>query len=138
MRSDGEAGRGGAIPARLSARPLSCVVLILCGLFAALGVCGHNEAPGGAYDSVRTLVSSHHAYATDAVCTDAHDPGRRGNGCSPAEHTPVTLGSAPLPHLAGAELPSVWPSAVAAAGLTAPSPDTVRSLDLHVLQIQRT
>ncbi|WP_326579433.1 hypothetical protein OIE69_37815 [Actinacidiphila glaucinigra] len=133
MRSDGGAGRGGAIPARLSG-----VVLVLCGLLAALGICGHAGPPQDAYGPVRTLVSSHLAYVADEICTDAHDPGGRGNGCSPAEHTPVTLGSAPLPHLPGAEPPSVWPPAVAAAGLGAPSPGIVRSLDLHMLQIQRT
>ncbi|MFE0632518.1 hypothetical protein ACFW3D_36885 [Streptomyces sp. NPDC058864] len=133
MRSDGEDGRGGAIPARLSG-----VVLVLCGLLAALGVCGHAGAPDDAYGPAGTGASSHLAHVTDEVCADAHDPGDRGNGCSPAEHTPVTLGSAPLPHVGGAELPSVWPPAVAAAGLGAPSPGTVRPLDLHMLQIQRT
>lgn len=133
MRSDGGDGRGSAIPARLSG-----VVLVLCGLLAALAVCGHSGAPDDPYGPARTLVSSHVAYVADEVCTDGHDPGRRGNGCSPAEHTPVTLGSAPLPHLAGAEPPSVWPPAVAAAGMRAPSPGTVRSLDLYMLQIQRT
>ncbi|WP_406261196.1 hypothetical protein OH779_04485 [Actinacidiphila glaucinigra] len=133
MRSDGGAGRGGAIPARVNG-----VVLVLCGLLAALGICGHAGPPEDAYGPARALVSSHLAYVADEVCTDAHDPGGRGNGCSPAEHTPVTLGSAPLPHLPGAEPPSVWPPAVAAAGLGAPSPGIVRSLDLHMLQIQRT
>ncbi|WP_431967642.1 hypothetical protein [Actinacidiphila sp. bgisy160] len=132
MRSDGGAGRGGATPARLGG-----VVLVLCGLIAALGVCGHAGAPDAASGPVRTLVSAHVAYVSDEVCTDAHDPGRPGNGCSPAEHTPVTLGSAPMPHLAGTALPSVWPPAVAASGLSAPSPGTVRPFDLHMLQIQR-
>ncbi|MDX3094843.1 hypothetical protein PV703_18355 [Streptomyces sp. ME01-24h] len=134
MRSDGGAGRGGVIPARLSG-----VALVLCGLLAALGVCGNVGAPDEASGSVRVPVVLHHpVYVTYEVCTDAHDPGRRGNGCSPAEHTPVTLGSAPLPHLGGAELPSVWPPAVAAAGLSAPWPGTVRPPGLHMLQIQRT
>ncbi|MEU1623728.1 hypothetical protein ABZ479_41440 [Streptomyces sp. NPDC005722] len=133
MRSDGGAGRGGAIPARLNG-----VVLVLYGLLAALGICGHTGAPDAAHGPVRTLVAPHSTHVTDEVCTDAHGPGRPGDGCSPAEHTPVTLGSAPPPHLAGTELLSVWPPAVAAAGLGAPAPGTVRSLDLHMLQIQRT
>lgn len=133
MRSDGRAGRGGGIPARLSG-----VVLVLCGLLAALGVCGHIGSPDGGHGPVRALVSTLVAPVAEEVCTDAHDPGPQGNGCSPAEHTPVTLGSAPPPHLASAEMPSVWPAAAAAAGLAAPRPGTVRALDLHMLQIQRT
>lgn len=112
---------------------------MLCGLLAALGVGGHAAAPGDAHRPARVPVVFHHpAYVAYEGCTDAHDPGRSGNGCSPAEHTPVTLGSAPLPHLGGAELPSVWPPAVAAAGLSAPLPGTVPPPGLHMLQIQRT
>ncbi|MGW3244150.1 hypothetical protein [Streptomyces sp. NPDC001070] len=133
MRSDGRTGRGGAIPARLSG-----VVLVLFGLLAVLGVCGHAGTPDERHGPPRTVVSSPVASVAAEVCTDAHDPAERGNGCSPAEHTPVTLGPAPLPHLAGAGLPSGWPPAAAAAGLNAPSPGTVRSLDLHMLQVQRT